>query len=63
MCVFFLKGVNFNSECILNDSTPIEKAREYGLIKFVWGDELVEKSVVNYFKKTLLVDGVIYDRY
>lgn len=54
--------MNFNSECVLRDSTPIIKAREYGLISFVWGDELVDKSIVHYFKKTLLVNGVIYDR-
>ncbi|KAI1727358.1 glycerophosphoryl diester phosphodiesterase family domain-containing protein [Ditylenchus destructor] len=59
---FGLLGVNFNSEDVLRDPAPILKAQEYGLITFVWGDELIEKKNVEYFKKTLLVDGVIYDR-
>lgn len=47
---------------MLKEPSPVAKAREYGLISFVWGDELIDKKNVDYFKKTLLVDGVIYDR-
>lgn len=54
--------MNFNSEDLLRDPSPVVKAREYGLISFVWGDELIDKKTVDYFKNTLRVDGVIYDR-
>uniref|UniRef100_A0A1I7RPJ2 Glycerophosphocholine phosphodiesterase GPCPD1 n=2 Tax=Bursaphelenchus xylophilus TaxID=6326 RepID=A0A1I7RPJ2_BURXY len=57
-----LVGVNFNSEDILRDPEPVQLAKQFGLITFVWGDELADKKVVEYFKKTLGVDGVIYDR-
>lgn len=55
-------GVNFHSEDVLRDPAPIIKAKQLGLINFVWGDELNDKKNVEYFKKTLGVDGVIYDR-
>uniref|UniRef100_A0A7E4ZZ24 GP-PDE domain-containing protein n=1 Tax=Panagrellus redivivus TaxID=6233 RepID=A0A7E4ZZ24_PANRE len=55
-------GVNFHSEDVLRDATPIAKAKQYGLISFVWGDELNNKDTVEYFKKVVGVDGVIYDR-
>jgi hypothetical protein len=58
-----LQGINFNSEDLLHDPSPVAKAKELGLISFVWGDELAEKKHVEYFKKTLLVEGLIYDRY
>lgn len=57
-----LMGVNFNSEDLLRDPSPVAKAKELGLISFVWGDELIEKKHVDYFKKTLGVEGLIYDR-
>lgn len=57
-----LVGVNFNSEDLLRDPEPVNLAKQFGLISFVWGDELADKDVVDYFKKTLGVDGVIYDR-
>ncbi|CAD5210167.1 unnamed protein product [Bursaphelenchus okinawaensis] len=57
-----LMGVNFNSEDILRDPEPVTLAKQFGLITFVWGDELADKKVVDHFKKTLGVDGVIYDR-
>jgi hypothetical protein len=55
--------VNFNSEDLLRDPSPVAKAKELGLISFVWGDELIEKKHVDYFKKTLGVEGLIYDRF
>jgi glycerophosphocholine phosphodiesterase GPCPD1 len=57
-----LAGVNLHSEDILRNAEPVTLAKHFGLITFMWGDELIEKSVVDYFKKTLHVDGVIYDR-
>uniref|UniRef100_A0A914GPX8 Uncharacterized protein n=1 Tax=Globodera rostochiensis TaxID=31243 RepID=A0A914GPX8_GLORO len=57
-----LVGVNFNSEDLLKDASPVGKAKELGLISFVWGDELVERKHVDYFKKSLAVEGLIYDR-
>ncbi|VDK54308.1 unnamed protein product, partial [Cylicostephanus goldi] len=34
----------------------------FRLITFVWGDDLDKKENINYFKKELGVDGLIYDR-
>uniref|UniRef100_A0A914YYI7 GP-PDE domain-containing protein n=1 Tax=Panagrolaimus superbus TaxID=310955 RepID=A0A914YYI7_9BILA len=55
-------GVNFHSEDVLRDHSPITKAKQLGLISFVWGDELNDKTNVEFMKKTVGVDGVIYDR-
>ena len=55
-------GVNFHSEDILRDPTPIKKAKDFGLISFVWGNELADKKTVEYLEDTVGVDGVIYDR-
>ncbi|KAL3097060.1 hypothetical protein niasHS_002776 [Heterodera schachtii] len=55
-------GVNFNTEDLMKDASPVGKSKELGLISFVWGDELVERKTVDYFKKTLVVEGIIYDR-
>ncbi|CAB3405209.1 unnamed protein product [Caenorhabditis bovis] len=57
-----LLGVNFNSEDLLKDPMPIKKANEFGMVTFVWGEDLDKKENINYFKKELGVDGVIYDR-
>ncbi|KAI6219558.1 hypothetical protein M3Y99_01653700 [Aphelenchoides fujianensis] len=57
-----LAGVNFHSEDLLRNAEPVAMAKHFGIITFVWGDELSDKSTVDYFKKTLGVDGVIYDR-
>uniref|UniRef100_A0A0N4ZMM3 Glycerophosphocholine phosphodiesterase GPCPD1 n=1 Tax=Parastrongyloides trichosuri TaxID=131310 RepID=A0A0N4ZMM3_PARTI len=57
-----LLGVNFHSEDVLKDQSSIEAAKKYGLVIFVWGDELNDKKHVEYFKKVLKVDGIIYDR-
>uniref|UniRef100_A0A0K0F5F9 Glycerophosphocholine phosphodiesterase GPCPD1 (inferred by orthology to a human protein) n=1 Tax=Strongyloides venezuelensis TaxID=75913 RepID=A0A0K0F5F9_STRVS len=57
-----LLGVNFHSEDVLKDQSSIEAAKNYGLVVFVWGDELNDKKHVEYFKKVLKVDGIIYDR-
>jgi len=45
-----LIGVDFNSEDLLRDPKPIYKAKEYGLISFVWGDDLLDRKNVEYFK-------------
>ncbi|KAI6219631.1 hypothetical protein M3Y95_01087200 [Aphelenchoides besseyi] len=57
-----LSGVNFHSEDLLRNAEPVSMAKKFGLVTFCWGDELADRSVVEYFKKTLGVDGVIYDR-
>lgn len=57
-----LMGVNFHSEDLLLDPTPVSKAKELGLISFVWGDELVERKYLDYFKYKVGVEGIIYDR-
>ncbi|KAJ1353293.1 putative glycerophosphocholine phosphodiesterase GPCPD1 2 [Parelaphostrongylus tenuis] len=57
-----IMGVNFNSEDLLNDPYPVKRANDFGLITFVWGEDLDKKENINYFKKELGVDGVIYDR-
>uniref|UniRef100_A0A9J2PLV1 GP-PDE domain-containing protein n=1 Tax=Ascaris lumbricoides TaxID=6252 RepID=A0A9J2PLV1_ASCLU len=55
-------GVNFHSEDLLRDPSPVQRANKFGLVSFVWGDDLDNKENINYFKKELLVDGIIYDR-
>uniref|UniRef100_A0AC35TJX0 Glycerophosphocholine phosphodiesterase GPCPD1 n=1 Tax=Rhabditophanes sp. KR3021 TaxID=114890 RepID=A0AC35TJX0_9BILA len=57
-----LLGVNFHSEDVLKDPKCIERAKSFGLVTFVWGDELNDRKQVEYFKKVLMVDGIIYDR-
>ncbi|WKX96536.1 hypothetical protein Q1695_012736 [Nippostrongylus brasiliensis] len=57
-----IMGVNFNSEDLLNDPYPVKRANDFGLITFVWGEDLDKKENINYFKKELGVDGLIYDR-
>ncbi|MCP9256999.1 Glycerophosphocholine phosphodiesterase GPCPD1 [Dirofilaria immitis] len=60
-CIDIL-GVNFHTEDLLRDPSPIQRARKFGLISFVWGDDLDNKENIDYFKKVLRVDGLIYDR-
>ncbi|CAG9531972.1 unnamed protein product [Cercopithifilaria johnstoni] len=60
-CIDIL-GVNFHTEDLLRDPSPIQRARKFGLISFVWGDDLDSKESIDYFRKTLRVDGLIYDR-
>ncbi|KAK5981325.1 hypothetical protein GCK32_011021, partial [Trichostrongylus colubriformis] len=57
-----IMGVDFNSEDLLNDPYPVKRANDFGLITFVWGEDLDKKENINYFKKELGVDGLIYDR-
>ncbi|PAV64887.1 hypothetical protein WR25_07443 [Diploscapter pachys] len=57
-----LLGVDFNSEDLLKDPYPVKRANDFGLVTFVWGEDLDIKENINYFKKELGVDGVIYDR-
>uniref|UniRef100_A0A1I7YGG9 Glycerophosphocholine phosphodiesterase GPCPD1 n=1 Tax=Steinernema glaseri TaxID=37863 RepID=A0A1I7YGG9_9BILA len=57
-----LLGVNFHSEDLLRTRVPVDKANQFGLVSFVWGDDLSTKETLDYFKKTLIVDGIIYDR-
>lgn len=40
----------------------MQRASELGLVNFVWGDDLDKKETIDYFKKSLGVDGLIYDR-
>ncbi|EFO82525.1 hypothetical protein CRE_00435 [Caenorhabditis remanei] len=57
-----LLGINFHSEELLNDRNPIEIAEKYGLVKFVWGDDLNSKDIQKQFKEEMNVDGLIFDR-
>ena len=59
--ICILQGVNFHSEDLLRDSTPLQYAAKYSLVSFVWGDDLNNAETIQHFKK-LNVDGVIYDR-
>lgn len=61
-CGADLLGVNFNSEDLLNDPRPVRRASELGLVSFVWGEDLDKKENINYFKRDVGVDGIIYDR-
>jgi hypothetical protein len=36
----------------MQTTKAIGQTKHFGLITFMWGDELVEKSVVDYLKKT-----------
>ena len=40
----------------------MEKARSFGLVSFVWGDDLDNQRNQDYFRKEIMVDGIIYDR-
>ncbi|PAV55975.1 hypothetical protein WR25_25443 [Diploscapter pachys] len=44
------------------DQEPLKLADRYGLVKFVWGDDLDQKEVQQNFKKNINVDALIYDR-
>jgi len=57
-----LLGVNFHSEDLLRDSSPVQRAVTLGLVSFVWGDDLDKREHIDYFKKQLRVNGIIYDR-
>ncbi|CAJ0583076.1 unnamed protein product, partial [Mesorhabditis spiculigera] len=57
-----LLGLNFHSEELLKDRKPFDLAVKFNLTKFVWGDDNNEKSTQDYFKNTLQIDGIIYDR-
>ncbi|KAI1710854.1 glycerophosphoryl diester phosphodiesterase family domain-containing protein [Ditylenchus destructor] len=61
MCSQIL-GANFHSEDLLRDPSPVARAKEFGLISFVWGDDLEKQENIDYFRKKILVDGIIYDR-
>uniref|UniRef100_A0A914Z835 GP-PDE domain-containing protein n=1 Tax=Panagrolaimus superbus TaxID=310955 RepID=A0A914Z835_9BILA len=54
-------GVNFHSEDLLREASPVKKAHEFGLVSFVWGDDLDDRKNVEYMKQ-IGVDGIIYDR-
>lgn len=54
-------GVNFHSEELLQDSSPLYAAQNQGLVSFIWGDDLDNRDALKYFKQ-LQVDGLIYDR-
>lgn len=57
-----LAGVNLHSEDLIKNHDSISLAKHYGLITFVWGDELTDKSVATRFKNEFGVDGLIFDR-
>lgn len=44
------------------DPSPVQRASDLGLVNFVWGDDLDKKETIDYFKRGLGVDGLIYDR-
>ncbi|KAK5975572.1 Pyruvate dehydrogenase E1 component subunit alpha [Trichostrongylus colubriformis] len=56
-----LLGVNFHSEELLQDASPLKRAEKFNLVTFVWGDDLNLIKNLEYFRG-LQVDGVIYDR-
>lgn len=56
-----LTGVNLHSEDLLRDPAPIALAKQFGLITFVWGDELSDKGIASRFKNEFRCDGVIFD--
>lgn len=60
LCFNFL-GVNFHSEDLLMDRAQIQRAHDLGLVSFVWGEDLENREIVEYFKKNTPVDGIIYD--
>uniref|UniRef100_A0A915DKN3 Glycerophosphocholine phosphodiesterase GPCPD1 n=1 Tax=Ditylenchus dipsaci TaxID=166011 RepID=A0A915DKN3_9BILA len=55
-------GVNFHSEDLLKDPWPVTSAKQFGLVSFVWGDDLEKPETIDYFRSEILVDGIIYDR-
>jgi glycerophosphocholine phosphodiesterase GPCPD1 len=55
-------GVNFHSEDLLRNALPVQRANHFGLVSFVWGDDLDNPQHIDYFRKQLLVDGIVYDR-
>uniref|UniRef100_A0A7E4VA64 GP-PDE domain-containing protein n=1 Tax=Panagrellus redivivus TaxID=6233 RepID=A0A7E4VA64_PANRE len=54
-------GVNFHSEDLLRDPSHVRKARERGLVSFVWGDDLDDPNNIQAMRN-LNLDGIIYDR-
>ncbi|KAI6180233.1 hypothetical protein M3Y98_00697600 [Aphelenchoides besseyi] len=57
-----LLGVNFHSEELLRDKRPVKRANHFNLISFVWGDDLDSSKNIDYFRNSLNVDGIIYDK-
>uniref|UniRef100_A0A1I7RWK8 GP-PDE domain-containing protein n=1 Tax=Bursaphelenchus xylophilus TaxID=6326 RepID=A0A1I7RWK8_BURXY len=55
-------GCNFHSEELLHDRRPVERAKRLGLVSFVWGDDLDSKKNIDYFRRDLAVEGIIYDK-
>lgn len=57
-----LLGLNFHSEELLKDRKPVELAKKFGLVSFVWGDDLDNQANIDYFRKDLKLEGVVYDK-
>ncbi len=57
-----IEGVNFHSEDLLRDASPVQQAAALGMVSFVWGDDLDTRENIDFFKKQLRVNGIIYDR-
>lgn len=55
-------GVNFHSEELLRDRVPVERAKHFDLVSFVWGDDLDTPDNAEYFRSELNVNGIIYDK-
>ncbi|CAD5229695.1 unnamed protein product [Bursaphelenchus okinawaensis] len=55
-------GCNFHSEELLKDRRPVERAKRLRLVSFVWGDDLDAPKNIDYFRRDLCVEGIIYDK-
>jgi hypothetical protein len=55
-------GVNFHSEELLRDKRPVQRAKHFNLVSFVWGDDLDTIENVEYFRSELQMEGIVYDR-
>lgn len=54
-------GIDVHAEDLLKDRSLIQFVKSKGLVLFVWGDDLMDTSVIKALKKDG-VDGVIYDK-
>lgn len=54
-------GIDVHAEDLLKDRTLIQFIKQRNLVLFIWGDDLMDKSIIKQFKLEG-VDGVIYDK-
>ncbi|KAI1305356.1 Glycerophosphocholine phosphodiesterase GPCPD1 [Halotydeus destructor] len=54
-------GINVHAEDLLKDRSLIQFVKQRDLILFVWGEDLMDKSIIKQLKIDG-VDGVIYDK-